>query len=327
MDYVLNFDNREMYHPYESSRTIFGMRLTPTIGVGLQDSIGGTHSLMAGVSYIQPFGADWRAARVLPTVFYRYEGHGFRLHFGAVPYSERLEPLPEYLMSDELRFLYPNIQGALLQYKDERGYVELLCDWRGMMTDTVREAFRIIGNGRYQHGWLFVGGIAQMNHLSHSERALGVCDDVTVHPYIGGDWSGVTPLDELSLTAGYLCSWQRDRRAELSSVSHSLEAELALRWRFVGVRSMLHYGGDVMPLYEQYGPLLNQGDPRYRARLYNRTDLRLYMLRLPFVQAYAGWSLIYCEGNKLSHQQQVVCRFMVDRCVNYVQEKRRTKTH
>lgn len=315
VDLLFDFDNREVYHPYEPSQTIFGVRLTPTIGVEVADSLGGAHRLMAGVSYLQPFGAGWRSARVCPTLYYRYSYKGVRVHAGFVPYRELYAPLPDYLMSDSMRWAYPNIQGLLAQYRDHRGYVEVLCDWRGMMSDTVREAFRLIADGRYRYRWLYLGGIAQMNHLSHSERVLGVCDDVTMHPYLGVDMADFTPLDELSLTAGYLLSWQRDRRAEVSQLSHSLEAELGLRWRWVGVHSQLHYGGDVMPLYAQYGPVLNQGDPRYRSRLYSRTDVRLYLQRSPYLTAYAGWSLLYTEGYKLGHQQQVVCQFNLEECV------------
>ena len=112
VDFVMNFDNREIHNPYEDSQTLFGIRLTPTIGLGFNDSIGGTHKLMAGVSYVQPFGAKWRDCTVTPTVFYQFGVKGFRLNFGFVPYDFMTEPLPDYLRSDSLAFAYPNIQGV-----------------------------------------------------------------------------------------------------------------------------------------------------------------------------------------------------------------------
>lgn len=317
VDFVFDFDNRESHYSYEQSGTIFGIRLTPTIGVGFSDSLGGNHSLMAGVTYVQPFGADWREAHVSPTVFYRYEQQGWRLHFGFVPYTELTEALPDYLRSDSLAFSYPNIQGALFQYRSRWGYFDALCDWRGMMTDSIREAFRLVGGGKFRYKWLYAGGYAQLNHLSHSAKVLGVVDDIVVNPLAGVDLAYLTPLDSLSLQAGYIFTWNRDRRAHDSRFMHGLHVDAALRWRFIGFRNETYFGGNMMPFYPTYGVLANQGDPRYQSRIYNRTDFYLYMLRRPFVTVYAGWNLLYLEGFKLSHQQQLVCRFNLQEAIRY----------
>lgn len=317
VDFVMDFDNRESYNPYEASGTIFGVRLTPTIGVAFDDSIGGQHRLMAGVSYIQPFGSRWRDCTVTPTVYYQYDSHGFRLNFGFLPYDYLFCSLPDYLRSDSLAFAYPNIQGALLQYRSKWGYIEMLCDWRGMMTPETREAFRIAGGGKFCYQWFYAGGFAQMNHLSHSTLVKGVCDDVVLNPLVGVNLASLTPLDSLSLQAGYIMGWQRDRKANVSELAHGFHADIALRWRFVGFRNELYIGQNQMPLYPAYGSILNQGDPHYQARIYNRTDLYLYLIRRSFVTAYAGWNLIYVQGYGLSHQQQLVCRFNLGETLRY----------
>lgn len=322
VDFVLDFDNMESHHPYVGSGTLFGVRLTPTIGVDFCDSVGGTHRLMAGVSYVQPFGADWREARVMPTVYYRYSVQGFRLHFGFVPYRLMQDALPDYLMSDRLAFTYPNIQGALFDYRSEHGYAELLADWRGMMTDSVREAFRIVGGGRYRYQWLYMGGYAQLNHLSHSERVLGVVDDIVVNPLVGVSLADLTPLDSLALQVGYLMGWQRDRNADDSRLAHGLHLDASLRWRFIGLRNEFYYGDNQMPFYGQYGTLCNQGDAHYQARIYNRTDLYLYLIRLPFVTAWVGWNMLYVDGYGLSHQQQLMCRFNLEECMHFARLNR-----
>lgn len=318
VDFLMDFDNREANHPYEQAGTLFGVRLTPTIGVGFCDSIAGDHRLMAGVSYVQPLGGNWRDARVLPTVYYQYAmWSGFRLNFGFVPYSEMFTQLPDYLRSDSMAFVYPNIQGTLLQYRSRWGEVEALCDWRGLMSDTVREAFRLVGGGRFRYQWFYAGGYAQLNHLSHSEHVLGVCDDIVVNPLAGFNLSSLTPLDSLAIQAGYLMSWQRDRRGGVNTVSHGAHLDMALRWRFIGLRNELYVGQNAMSLYPTYGTLLNQGDPRYQSKLYNRTDLYLYLIRLPFVTAYASWNLLYLQGYGLSNQQQIVCRFNLGETLRY----------
>ena len=313
VDFVTNFDNREMHHPYEDSQTLFGVRLTPTVGLGFNDSIGGTHKFMAGVSYVQPFGAKWRDCTVTPTVYYQFEAKGFRLNFGFVPYDFLTEALPDYLRSDSLAFAYPNIQGVLFQYRNKWGHADLFCDWRGMMSHETREAFRIVGGGKFHYDWLFAGGYAQLNHLSHNaDSILGVCDDIVINPLAGVSLGHLTPLDSLALQVGYIGSFQRDRRAEQQWFAHGFHADFCLVWRFIGLRNEFYIGKNQMPLYPQYGQVLNQGDPKYQAEIYNRTDLFFYLIRRPFVTAYAGWNLLYVHGHGLSNQQQVVCRFSLE---------------
>lgn len=330
VDLFFNFDNYESHSAYRESGTVFGVRLTPTIGVAYRDSIVGSHRLMAGVSYIQPFGSSWRDAKVLPTVYYHFSKQGFSSYVGFVPYDALMDQLPDYLMSDSMRFMYPNIQGALFQYADRRGAIEAFIDWRGMMSDTVREAFRIIGTGRgflYRdsHHEAYLGGRAMLNHLSHSEKVLGVCDDITLQPMVGYRFvSGEKRVRAWDARAevGYLFSWQRDRRADYSALSHGLLAEAELRWWFLGLKETLYCGGNAMSLYPKYGILLNQGDPNYQSSFLSKTELYATLAEWRFMTLYAGWALVYTPGNTLSSQQLVTARFNLEKLKNYCSERK-----
>lgn len=185
------------------------------------------------------------------------------------------------------------------------------------MNNETREAFRIVASGKFKYNWLFVGGNAQLNHLSHSTKILGVCDDIVINPLIGVSVGYLTPLDSLSLQAGYIGSFQRDRVKAQQWFCHGFHADFYLGWRFIGLRNEFYFGDNQMPLYSGYGPLVNQGDSRYQARIYNRTDVFFYLIRRSFVTAYAGWNLLYLEGYGLSHQQQVVCRFSLEPLLQY----------
>ena len=57
VDFEMNFDNRE-YSPssFSSSRTIFGARLTPALGLYLRERSGGEHRLMLGIDVMKDFG-------------------------------------------------------------------------------------------------------------------------------------------------------------------------------------------------------------------------------------------------------------------------------
>lgn len=312
VDFVTYFDNREFYDPLQPSQTIFGLRLAPTVGLQLQDSAGGTHTLMAGVSYKQPFGADWRKAKFHPIAYYQYRHKGFSISAGAVPYYNLQHAMPDYLQSDSLAFAYPNIQGALFQYASKWGYAEFFCDWRGMASSDVREAFRLVADGRFRYKWFFAGGYLQMNHLANKsadQPNLGVCDDVYANPFVGFDLTNITPLDSFSIQMGYLMGYQRDRKAEESHLLHGALADIYIGWRFIGLENRLYAGEGQMPLYTRYGSTLNQGNPYYNSKIYNRTDLFIYFVRRPFVTCYFAWNLHYTYGHKLGHQQQFVARF------------------
>lgn len=329
IDFVTNFDNREYHSQYADDGTIFGIRLTPTIGLSVCDSLGGRHVLMGGVSYIQPFGVNWKAAKVTPTVYYQYQlrkhapqtsqavAPSFTASLGFIPYNHLTRRLPKYLMSDSLDFVYPNIQGALFQYSDRRGYVDFFCDWRGMPTATTREAFRLVVAGEAKWKMLRVGGYGQLNHLANYDKSqprAGVCDDAYANPYIGVDASHLTVLDSLRFDVGYLFGYQCQRAEVIQPVlCHGMTAQFTLRWRWIELDDNLYVGQNQMPHYGDLGAVLNQGEPFYQSPIYNSAELRFRVLRHDFAQLYLAWNMIYCKGEPLSHQQRVVLRFNLNR--------------
>ena len=315
VDFVTYFDNREYHNPYEVSSTLFGMRLTPVVGVELTDREGGVHALRGGLSYIQPFGAEMRSGKLFPTIYYDYAFRGYSVNLGTIPYTGLWEDLPLFLMNDSLRFAYPNIQGALLGYSSERGYVQFFCDWRGMQSKTTREAFRLVLLGRYAYDWFYVGGYGAMNHLANkalSEPNLGVCDDVMINPYVGVNLSDYTPLDTFSVRVGYLGGYYTDRKVGAMSVRSGFLCDFFVRWRFLGLKNSLYVGQGQMPYYEKYGSELYQGSALYQSGLYNRTDVMVYLIRRSFVNCYFSWNFHVLKGYGLSNEQQLVLRFNLD---------------
>lgn len=324
VDYLMYFDNRESRIPYYKSQTILGARLSPEVGWNYGDSTVGSHSIVGGFSYIQPFGASWRDARILPTVYYRFDFKGFYASVGIMPWRKLITRTPGYLMSDSLSVYCPNIQGALFGYVSRAGFVEIFCDWRGMQSVSTREAFRIILSGQWQWRWLQLGGLAQMNHLANPAPPAphtGVCDDITVHPYAGLDFSCMAPLDSLTLQTGLLAGYQRDRDARLANVSFGFYASFNVKWRYVGLENTLYVGQPLMILYDKYGAALNQGEPFYAHRLYNRTDLSVYIIRMPMADLAFSWTLHYVPGYRLAHRQQLTAHFSLDALMGYVRTK------
>ena len=317
-DALFFFDNREYKAPYHNDGTLFGIRLSPEIGVGFNDGRGGLHRLMAGISYIQPMGGNWRDIHVFPTVYYQYAYKGFRMSLGAVPYKYFHRPLPDFLRYDSIAYFHPNIQGALFQYQSRHGFVEAMLDWRGMQREDQREMFRITIDGEYGYQGFFryfVGGVAQLNHkANHADPTPheGVCDDAYISPNIGIDFSKPTPLDSLALRASYIYGYQRERKTHTIYQPHGFMLEFNINWRWVGARNTFYYGSNLMPLYGTYGSDLNQGDPFYQSKIYNRTDLYVYIVKMAFVNCYFSWNMHYVPEGGLQHQQQVVAIFSLD---------------
>lgn len=314
IDFLTFFDNRESHIPSYPSKTLFGARLSPEIGFEINDSIYGNHKLIAGASYIQPFGSQWTDIKIRPTIYYRYRQQGFDLSLGFIPWRNIRTDLPDYLFSDSLHYFSPNIQGVHFGYSSRHGFAEFICDWRGMQSLETREAFRLLLTSEYHYQWLFAGGNAQLNHLANRLNPPvrdGVCDDITAQPFIGFNISQLIPLDTLALRTSYIFSYQRDRKNNQLFLNHGFLAELSLKWRFLAVENNLYIGDPLLPLYKQYNSLLNQGESNYQHKIYNKTEFSVYILQIPFVTLQFSWNLHYIPNHPLAHQQLLIAHFNI----------------
>lgn len=319
VDFATYFDNREYRCDYQHDQTIFALRLSPEIGVGFEDKQGGHHRLLAGVHYTQPLGGNWKDCSFVPTAFYQYQYKGFSLNLGAIPYKHFIRQLPDFLRYDSIAYARPNLMGALFQYQSKWGFVELMCDWRGLPTPTRREMFRISIDGEFAYqGYFryFVGGVAQLNHKANYAKPTpreGVADDAYISPNIGIDFAAPTPLDTICLRVSYIYGYQRYREdADAFFQPQGFQLEAMIRWRFLGLKNTLYVGDNLMPLYGRFGADLNQGDPFYQSKFYNRTDLYIYLVNKSFLNCYFSWNMHYVPGFKLQHQQQLILLFSLD---------------
>jgi hypothetical protein len=326
-DFLLYFDNRE-YDPAsgQTSQTIFGARLAPEIGVQIADSTESVLRLMAGVSYNQPFGADWGEVTVKPTVYYRLLFNKFDINLGLIPYRFLKESLPEYLLSDTISYYNSNLQGALLQYETELGYATLMADWRGMYSYETREAFRVIATGQYKYKWLQVGGYAMLNHLANSTQTEGVYDDIMINPYVNFSIEQfLPPIDLFNIRIGYIGGFQRERATETSYFTHAVNLDINFRWKFIGFRQSLYCGNALYPLYEKQKTTLNLGDPWYNNKLYSRTDIFFYLYNNRFVNCYASFNIHLNELGHFNCQQQIIAQFNLGRVLDKKAPKFKTQ--
>lgn len=318
VDFDMNFDNREYASLSVPSQTLFGARLTPEIGLGWDE---GRSSLMAGVDVLKTFGRDRFCEDPQLVLYYAYRSQRFRAAAGVFPRRMVIGDYSPAIFSDSVRFYDNNLDGVLLQYTGDRGFVELGVDWDGAYSKEEREKFRIFSSGRIARG-VFVGGYSlSVYHFAGRVGVKGVVDNIAVEPYVGLDLKHRLPLDCATLTAGWLQTMQRDRITGEKGVRPA-GGELRLKvekWH-TGIDNRLYVGDDLLPYFSRYGGELYAGERFYSMEggtsdCYNR--LELYYDRLWSARSVAGIGLhagfvFHFAGGRVVTQQVVKLSVAID---------------
>ena len=155
LDFEMNFDNREFYKSnFSESMTIFGARLTPSVGVSVSQGNSLTHRLMAGVDVMKDFGDSLAAKDLLRevTLYYnmekRFKRNEFTMYAGIFPRKTMEGRWGEAFFSDSLTFYDNNLEGLLLKLRRPKAYFELGADWMGLTGEYRRERFMIFTSGQ-----------------------------------------------------------------------------------------------------------------------------------------------------------------------------------
>ena len=332
VDFDFRFDNREYDRSgFSPSMTIFGARLTPSVGLGIDDRRkSGRHSLMIGADIMKDFGDGKENAGLFREIVFYYEWvKRFRktemtLTAGIFPRSAMEGNYSTAFFSDSLKFYDNNIEGLLLRFRRPEAYYEIGCDWMGKYGGSRRERFMIFSSGEARPvGILRLGYSAVLYHLAGCEEVTGVVDNILLDPYVGLDFSGMAGIQELGFSLGWLQSFQNDRRNIGKYVfPHGGELVLNLKNWNAGIENRLFYGTDMMPYYNRtdaagakYGNLLYFGDPFFRVSeehgglgFYDRLDVFYEPRIAAFLTLRVCATLHFNEGFS-GWQQTVALRF------------------
>lgn len=297
VDFQMQFDNREFYRSaFTPSMTVFGARLTPSVGLAVRQKNGAVHKLMAGIDVMKDFGnspvspdrADAGSPETDPqlsnlnlfremTMYYSLDRQmgktGVSLVAGIFPRRLSEGNYSRAFFSDSLRFYDNNLEGLLVKIRRPEAYYEIGCDWMGMYDTFRRERFMIFSSGEAKVApVLSLGYSAYLYHYSCSRTSIGVVDNVLLNPYLKFGFEHLVDLQKLSLRIGWLQAMQNDRELVGKYVfpgGAELDVEVQ-KWN-VGIRNELFYGKDMMPYYTTvdpggytYGNHLYMGSPFYR---------------------------------------------------------------
>lgn len=296
VDFEMKFDNREYYESaFSKSMTIFGARLTPSVGLALAEKNGAEHRLMLGVDVMKDFGSAATSDLFHEmTLFYKFEKQfpktKMDIYAGIFPRMAMEGSYSQAFFSDSLRFYDNNIEGILLKFHRPNAYFEVGCDWMGQYGAVRREKFMIFTAGEGKAlPFMSLGYAGYMLHYANSDIAKGLVDNILVNPYARFDLGYLTDMQALSLRVGWLQAMQRDREYDGVFVfPYGVEFDQEIRKWNVGILNKVFYGVDMMPYYNnidnaglKYGPDLYFGDPFYRvhddgsngAGVYDRFEL------------------------------------------------------
>lgn len=311
VDFNAVVNNREGGDELRPDQTFIFTRLAPEVGVTLD---GGRNRLMGGVAWYQPLNDGMTGYKVLPTLYYQYQGdNGLTAAIGWFPRTLLHERAPRFLWSDSLDYCTPNVRGAMLHYTHRnQGWVQAVLDWRQMQTTTHREAFNVLFSGAMPlKGPLWLKGHIYYNHLAKRKNAPegeGVNDDASVNPLLGLRLQpGNTTLN---IDAGAIVQLQRCRAEGKWHTPVAFVADINARWRWLEVSENLTAGKNLFPLYPQFGSELNLGDTYYCSKLYSRTDVRAHLVQNNHVDVSA--TLTFHATDRITgFWQQLSCRYYI----------------
>ena len=309
------FDNREGDTQYAAAKTFFQTQLAPEIGISLYND---RHRLAAGVVWTQPIGCEWEGHRLSPTVYYRYQSKGLRFAMGMFGRDQLYAKMPNFIWNDSVKYSQRNIRGAMIGYRNQKGYVQAFLDWRGMQTATQREAFNIIASGeRYYKGGKYLwGGLAMMNHLALDKSGnpdQHVIDNLLYNPYVGIDIAKTVerlPLDSCALRLGALGNFTRDRGDREWKTPVGVWVDFDISWKFLELNNTFYAGGKLYPLYGRYNYILDQGEPYYSASLYNRTSVSIIFLKRKFMSLKGSLDFNIAPSH-FNFYQRVILQFSI----------------
>ena len=232
-----------------SSNTLAGIVAKPYVGV----RFGKEHRLMGGFSALQYFGTPGQGPKLEGALWYQYDKGVFTLAAGIFPRSALKGAYSTAIVSDGVRLVDAHLEGFLLQWHKDRSHYEIALDWNGKYGPGRREQFNVITSGDgWVTPWLALGWEGMFHHYACSKEAVDVVDDHLLHPYVKADFASFTGLQTLSVQAGVMAGFQRNRYME-ETARLPLGVNLtvtAMKWGF-GLRNQFYYGNSQAPYYRE----------------------------------------------------------------------------
>lgn len=288
------FDNREYFNDYAQPQSILGARTFAEGGFAIDEY----SEFNVGVDFMFEFGADATSDNLSPILYYHYDDDRTELYMGAFPrYS--LVTMPLALQNDTFYYYKPNVEGIYLSYQHKNFQQNIWLDWTSRQTTEKRETFLVGASGKVNSDLLFGHYDFLMYHYAGvmAEDHMPVRDNGGFRVIAGANLSKYTALDSLSISSGYLGSYDRLRASYDLTYYHGSLSELYANYKLFGLRSTMYFGDSQVLLV---------GDPMYRSTIYNRTDVILNVLRKGRVKGVVELAFHFVPGETDYSQKFVI---------------------
>lgn len=323
LDFLYHFDNREFDYPngkYMRSSTIFAVVGAPMVGFSIQQGDDASHRLNLGFDYYREMGAGSDIANDAKEVIINYDFHKrfkngalFEAVAGVLPRHYMEGEYSEVFFTDSLLFYDHNLDGAILKYMTRNFYTEIGADWMGKAGETRKERFQLFFAGDWiaKH-WMKLGYAGTFYHYAGSKRAPGVVDNHMLQAYVEFDAGKLTRLQELSIKASPLLSYQYDRERD-SGPRFPVGGEIVLTTRNwnVWMQNTLYFGDNLMPYYygmdlggNPYAGNLYLGSPFYR-KFYDLLEFYWEPKISEYLRFRASARFHFDEGGFMGCQQKL----------------------
>jgi hypothetical protein len=307
------FDNNEFGgSALKIPQTMSGIQLAPEAGF-VWDSI---HKVSAGVNLLHEFGSVEVIDKFYPTAYYELDRSPFRFVMGAFPRSMVMHDYQRLFFQDSIFYYRPNVNGIFLEYFKDRGFLNLWLDWTGRQSENVHETFFMGLSGRFNFGPVYA---KHSDYVYHFARKLNPVVDEAFHDNllfqtsVGADLSDKTFFTKLDASAGWILGLERARADNTGWISlNGLLVEARVEYRFIGFYNSFYIGDGLMYFYRNHGNDIYWGDPVYRAKTYNRSDLYLKFLESKYTDIELTYSLHFLEGT-VYHEQMLKVKVNLDR--------------
>jgi hypothetical protein len=261
-----------------------------------------------GVSLLHEYGSPAAIGSFFPTAYYESDRGPVRFIMGAFPRSRALDNYPRLFFQDSISYYRPNINGLFTEYRRGEDYINVWIDWTGRQSKTVNEQFFIGFSGKYKTGILYFQHYGAMFHYAAKSDPLieePLHDNLLFLTSAGIDLSGKTLFDKLETNAGWAVRFERSRADNSGWItSNGFVMETRVEYKWMGFFNTFFKGDNMMHYYPQLGNKLYWGDPVYRSKSSDRSDIYISFLRHHTVNVNLTYSLIFME-QRIYHEQML----------------------
>jgi hypothetical protein len=301
---ILNFMNNTEFggSSVKIPQTMSGIVVSPEVGL-VWDSV---HTVNIGVNLLHEYGSKEAIDLLYPVAYYQYYDGHIRFIMGAFPRLNAIGNYPRLFYQDSISFYRPNINGAYWEYRNNKDYINLWIDWTGRQSETVNEAYFVGLSGRYNRGIFYLQNFTYLFHYAEKMNSVveePLHDNGLLLTSAGVDLSGRTIFNKLEANAGWVLGMERSRAGNTGWIPlNGFFMESRIEYRWMGFFNTFYAGEGLMYFYKQYGNALYWGDPVYRVKAYDRSDIYINFLQNRKINIQFTFSFHFLEGRVYNEQ-------------------------